>query len=129
VKTVDVRKELSVLRHLAAELSTLTLKDEAACALACRIYTTTATILQAEEAQNGDLPAVSAQAAGLQVPLDLLDTPANRRLLAALEVAWTAAREVDYERGYGDDGPAQDLEDWVAGTKEEIYGPAGSGRE
>jgi hypothetical protein len=72
-----------------------------------------------------ELPAVSMQAAGLEVPLHLLDTTANRRYLDALVDAHRCALEVDREHGYGEDGPAQDLEDMVAAVRLEVYGPTG----
>jgi len=66
------------------------------------------------------------------VPLALLDTPANRRLLHALLEAHEAARAVDEERGIVD-GFADVVEHFTAGVQTEIYGPAdlrqSSGRE
>lgn len=61
------------------------------------------------------------------VPLHLLDTPTNRRFALRLREAYEAAREVDQERGYGDDGPADYLADLLARVEIEIYGPTGSG--
>ena len=60
--------------------------------------------------------------AGLDVPLHLLDTPTNRRYLEALTEAHRCALAVDYERGYGDDGLAQDLEDLCCAVRMEIFG-------
>jgi len=57
------------------------------------------------------------------VPLHLLDTPANRRLLHALEEAHAAALDVDGERRIVD-GFADVIEHFAAGVQTEIYGPA-----
>ena len=62
------------------------------------------------------------------VPLELLDTPANRRYRDALAVAWQAGLAVDRER-YGDkigtDGCAQVIEMVLADVVLEIDGPGG----
>jgi len=57
------------------------------------------------------------------VPLHLLDSPANRRLLRALEEAHAAALEVDRERGI-EDGFADVIEHFAAGVQTEVHGPA-----
>jgi hypothetical protein len=66
-----------------------------------------------------DLPVLGA------VPIDKLDTPANRRLLAKLEEAYEAARAVDEERwpGIGSHGMAQGLELEIERVRMEIFGP------
>ena len=56
-------------------------------------------------------------------PLHLLDSPANRRLLRALEEAHAAALEVDEERGI-QDGFADVIEHFAAGVQTEVHGPA-----
>src|SRR5579872_6041822 len=67
------------------------------------------------------------------VPLDLLDTSANRRLARALREAYEAAQEVDKERGTYDpdepeDGPtALPIVELLARVEEEVFGPSGSG--
>lgn len=67
------------------------------------------------------------------VPLDLLDTPANRRLARALREAYEAAVEVDRERGTFDpdepmDGPtAAPIVELLAAVELEVYGPTGRG--
>lgn len=62
------------------------------------------------------------------VPLHLLDTPANRRYRDALRVAWEAGLAVDLER-YGEkigtDGCAQVIEMVLADVEMEISGPGG----
>ncbi len=65
-----------------------------------------------------------------QVPLDLLDTPANRKYADALRAAWEAGLAVDRERygeSIGTDGCAQVIEMVLADVEMEIYGPAGRG--
>lgn len=65
-----------------------------------------------------------------QVPLDLLDTPANRKYADALREAWEAGLAVDRERygpKIGTDGCAQVIEMVLADVEMEIYGPAGRG--
>jgi hypothetical protein len=63
------------------------------------------------------------------VPLHLLDSPANRRLLRLLEEAHAAALEVDNERGI-QDGFADVVEHFAAGVATEVHGPAQArGRE
>jgi hypothetical protein len=57
------------------------------------------------------------------VPMHLLDSPANRRLLRALEEARAAALEVDSERGI-EDGFADVVEHFAANVETEIFGPA-----
>jgi hypothetical protein len=57
------------------------------------------------------------------VPLHLLDSPANRRLLRALEEARAAALEVDNERGI-QDGFADVIEHFAANVETEVHGPA-----
>ena len=63
------------------------------------------------------------------VPMHLLDTPTNRRYLAALEVAYSAGIEVDFERGYEDgEGVAeQEVANLLSYTRAEIHAPTGSG--
>ncbi len=62
------------------------------------------------------------------VPLELMDTRANRRKAEKLREAWEAALEVDRER-YGEkigtDGEAQMIEMLLADCEQEIGGPAG----
>lgn len=60
------------------------------------------------------------------VPLHLLDTPANRRLARALREAYEAAIEVDLERGYGEDGPAEHIGELLGRVEQEVFGPAGA---
>ncbi len=62
-------------------------------------------------------------ASNADVPLHLLDSPANRRLLRALEEAHAAALEVDRERGI-EDGFADVIEHFAAGVATEVHGPA-----
>lgn len=68
-----------------------------------------------------------------EVPLHLLDTPANRRLARALRDAYEAAVEVDRERGAytpgePEDGPAAlPIVELLIRVEEECYGPAGRG--
>lgn len=64
------------------------------------------------------------------LPLSLLDTPANRRYLAALSVALEAARQVDEERGWidPDSGPCGVSEAVAAlyvEARREVEGPGG----
>ena len=62
-----------------------------------------------------------------EVPLTLLDTPANRRYAEALRVAWEAGLAVDRERygpNMGTDGGAQVIEMVLADVEEELHGPA-----
>ena len=56
------------------------------------------------------------------VPLHLLDSPANRRLLRALQEAHAAALEVDNERGI-EDGFADVVEHFAANVATEVHGP------
>jgi len=67
------------------------------------------------------------------VPLQLLDTPANRELLRCLLLTMDAALAVDKERGHDGDGFAEVIEHFAAGVQTEIYGPAdlrqGAGKE
>lgn len=60
----------------------------------------------------------------LSVPLDLLDSPANRRYARLLRETWEALKEVEQERSI-QDGASEVLEDWLVEVEEEIYGPAG----
>lgn len=66
------------------------------------------------------------------VPLHLLDTPANRRYRDALQVAWEAGLAVDRER-YGErigtDGCAQVIEMVLRDVEQECFGAAGRLRE
>lgn len=121
------RKQAAVVNKLAnaLQMRACTISDDDTLALARQIAEAAHTLCKMEWEMFGPLLEVSAQRAGLEVPLELLDTPRNRRLLSALEEAHMAALSVDYERGYGDDGTAQDLEDWVCKVRDEIYGPGG----
>ena len=82
------------------------------------------------EMAGAERPAAVAMPA--DVPLALLNTPANREYAAALRVAWEAGLAVDRER-YGEhigtDGCAQVIEMVLADVEEELHGPAGSVRE
>lgn len=67
-----------------------------------------------------------------EVPLALLDTPANRRYAAKLREAWEAGMAVDRERygaDIGTDGCAQVIEMVLADVEEECFGAVGAGRE
>ena len=67
-----------------------------------------------------------------EVPLHLLDTPANRHYADALRVAWEAGMAVDRERygkDIGTDGCAQILEMVLADVEQEIGGAVGRLRE
>lgn len=75
---------------------------------------------QAGADRPGSLPAPP------DVPLQLLDTPSNRRLLATLQEAYSAALAVDRERYGSQDGPAaQAVSELVAMVEMEVYGPQG----
>lgn len=66
-----------------------------------------------------------------EVPLELLDTPANRRYLSTLREAWKAGLAVDEERygkAIGTDGCAQVIEMVLRDVEQEVHGAAG-GRE
>lgn len=58
--------------------------------------------------------------------LELLTSPANRRLLDALREVRDAAEAVDRERGYWPDSMAEAFADFVIETEREIYGPHGT---
>lgn len=63
------------------------------------------------------------------VPLNLLDTPATRRLLAVLEEAAAAGAEVDRERGWLDadgdpTGYGETYEGRALALRSEVFGPA-----
>lgn len=65
-----------------------------------------------------------------RVPLALLDTPATRTLVAALEAATLAARAVDLERGWVDEegrpcGIGETLGALYLEWRVEVEGPAG----
>jgi len=67
-----------------------------------------------------------------EVPLALLDTPANRRYAQKLREAWEAGLAVDRERygaDIGTDGCAQVIEMVLADVEEECFGAVGAGRE
>lgn len=66
------------------------------------------------------------------VPLQLMDTPANRRYAAKLREAWEAGLAVDRERygeSIGTDGCAQMVEMLLADVEQECFGAVGAGRE
>lgn len=63
------------------------------------------------------------------VPLALLDTPASRRYARLMREAYEAARAVDRERGFGEDGPADVLEGFAEDAELDAYGPAGAVRD
>lgn len=67
-----------------------------------------------------------------RVPLELLDTPANRRYALLLRDAWEAGLAVDRERygpTIGKDGEAQIIEMVLHDVEEEVRGPVGLVRE
>lgn len=83
---------------------------------------------RAAEALGAATPAGVPTRSTEPTPLHLMDTPANRRLLAALVEAHKAALEVDAERGIHD-GFAEVMESFAAERRDEVYGSAGSGHE
>ena len=123
----ETRQELARLRVLASKLTRhfFNTDDPQGQELAGKIMEIAATLCQQAE-QESPLPAVSMQSAGLEVPLHLLDTPANRRFLDALRDAAQTGLEVDRERGYGEDGPNQVLWEMVNETRQEVFGARGT---
>lgn len=83
---------------------------------------------RAAEALGAATPAGVPTRSTEPTPLHLMDTPANRRLLAALVEAHKAALEVDEERGIYD-GFAEVLESFAAERRDEVFGSVGGGRE
>ncbi len=63
------------------------------------------------------------------VPLELMTSPANRRLLGALQEAHAAALAVDQERGWEGDGLADMVSDWLHAVEQEVHGAIGKGLE
>ena len=124
------RRDLAALSHLAGDLMQhcVGTKDEIALMMAKLMNDIVFRVDKELRAQGIDTSQISPTEAGLEVPLHLLDTPANRRYLSALIEAHQCALAVDIERGYGQDGPAQDLEDLVCEVRMEVFGPGG-GRE
>lgn len=93
--------------------------------LATDLQMTAAALLSEMERAGSARPSSLPPANG--VPLHLLDTPANRRLARALREAYEAAQAVDYERGYGEDGPAEHIGELLGRVEQEVFGPAGQG--
>lgn len=120
-----VRRDLAAVSHLAGRLMQhqCTKGDDLGMELAGKMNETIGRVCAELRAAGQDVTAISPTEAGLDVPLHLLDTTANRRYLDALKQAHICALEVDYERGYGNDGPAQMLEDLVCEVRMEIFGP------
>ena len=79
------------------------------------------------EAAGADRP--QSLPAPMSVPLALLDTPASRKYARLMREAYEAAREVDHERGYGDDGPADVLEGFAEEAERDAFGAVGIVRE
>ena len=77
--------------------------------------------LQRLENMGARIVGITGQAAPT-VPLHLLDTPATRILLAALEAATVAAEAVDRERG-NTVNFSETLEGIALGLRTEIFGP------
>ncbi len=78
------------------------------------------------DAPEGTLPRT------FETPLELLDTPANRRYAEKLREAWEAGLAVDRERygaDIGTDGCAQVIEMVLVDVEEECFGAVGAGRE
>ena len=63
------------------------------------------------------------------VPLNLLSTDASRRYARLMREAYEAARAVDHERGYGNDGPADLLEGLAEEAELNAYGAVGMVKE
>lgn len=75
-------------------------------------------------------PEAMPEPSGGPVPLYLLDTPKNRRLLSALLEAYNAAADVDTERGHDPgDGFAAIIGSYLVDKRDEINGPVGAARE
>lgn len=85
--------------------------------------------LDALSAAGVEAPQGGAKVAALEVPLRLLDTPANRELLSALRAAAAAGAAVDVERGWTQDGEPCGWGEMLAGlaakVEVEIHGPTG----
>ena len=79
------------------------------------------------EAAGADRP--QSLPAPLSVPLALMDTPKSRKYARLMREAYEAAREVDHERGYGDDGPADVLEGFAEEAERDAFGAVGIVRE
>lgn len=79
------------------------------------------------EAAGADRP--QSLPAPSSVPLELLSTEASRRYARLMREAYEAARAVDHERGYGEDGPADLLEGLAEDAALDAYGAVGVVRE
>ena len=61
--------------------------------------------------------------------LGLLGTEKSQRYTRLMRDAVAAAREVDQERGYGEDGPAAVLESFAEAAELDVFGAVGVVRE
>jgi hypothetical protein len=102
--------------------------DERARALFRRSVETLHAALARLEALGATIPGV-AGTTPTETPLHLLDTPASRRLLAALEEAAKAGADVDRERGWMHDGEPAGYGETLGGMamtlRIEVVGPVG----
>ncbi len=91
-------------------------------------------LIQAAAAASVSMEAAGAQRpssrpASKGVPLGLLSTEKSRRYAKLMRAAYEAAREMDHERGYGDDGAADFIEDLALDAEQEACGAVGLLRE
>jgi hypothetical protein len=110
--------ELNRMRQVATRAGVVNVAEQLDAVRARAWYTMRELIEAGASDPTGRLAAIAPN-----VPLQLLDSPANRRLLNALLEAHEAALEVDRERGI-EDGFADVIEHFAAGVQTEVHGPA-----
>ena len=113
-----MHQELNRMRQVATRAGVAHVAEQLDAVRARAWYT----MRELVDAGAGD-PTGRLAAIAPNVPMRLLDSPANRLLLRALEEAHAAALEVDAERGIVD-GFADVIEHFAAGVQTEVHGPA-----
>jgi len=118
-------------------------QEALACVATDQLEETEALLREASQRQQTALgllvDVLGAKRPGLSVsrdalPLEMLNTPATRAYLAALEEATRAAEAVDRERGWIDEdgeciGFGETLAGMVLGLRREVFGARGRGME
>lgn len=114
------------LRSVLVETQRLLAVDRAAEALELVEFAYVSVLVLENEMQQAGANRAQRMHVPPDIPLKFLCSEANWRFANALRQAYDAGRQVDNERGWGEDGPATILQMLLADVELQVYGISAS---